>query len=140
MLLMLSPPSDLLAVPEWRAAVKKELGAVDVVGIERQRIRGRNKLFQKFAQHFCQLATESSQKQKQNRNRFKACQVNKINLHLRLYEWIRFSSVILFSQFGIRQIKKKKIALPILCFTIAVYFENGMKSLHFFFFSLSPPI
>lgn len=58
-----------------------------------------------------------------------------MNLHLRLSEWIRLSSVILFSQFGTRQIRgEKKIALPILCFTIAVYFENGMKSLHFFSF------
>lgn len=31
-----------------------------------------------------------------------------MNLHLRLSEWIRLSSVILFSQFGTRQIRGKK--------------------------------
>lgn len=65
MLLMLSLPSNLLAVPEWRAEVRKELGAVDVVGMERERIRGRNELFYKLVQRFCQPLTEPSQKQKQ---------------------------------------------------------------------------
>lgn len=65
MLLMLSPPGDLLAALEWRAEVRKELGVVDVVGVEGQRIRGRNGLFHKLAQHFCQPATKPSQKQKQ---------------------------------------------------------------------------
>lgn len=43
-----------------------------------------------------------------SRNRFKAWQANKMNLHLRLSEWIRLSSVILFSQFGTRQIRGEK--------------------------------
>lgn len=126
----------LLALPEGRTEVGDELGEVFAVGAGDEKDWGKK---WDFSSPLCSCSVSAWQWLLRNKggsgNWFRPFLTNE---RFTLQDYVRVSQIVFrhsLSPFWY-QADFNKIALPMLCFTAAVFFENGMKSLGCFFSSL----